>query len=149
MKLPTPIKTDNVVPWHLFPFEMVHTLSMECVSSWINLLSLYYDWLMNSFLYKAKNSHSEAVPRTCLIHGTWPSSCAPLSFLQHYDIMGNYDTLFFHFAGDKNEISSVEDLHGASQQWPALRAKLLLLILPVCPSELGWRLPWDTAEESG
>ena len=37
---------------------MAHTLSGECVSLWINLLSLYCGLLLNSFLHEAKSPHS-------------------------------------------------------------------------------------------
>ena len=63
MKLPTPIKTDNPVPWGLSPSEMAHTLSVEYLSPWINLLSLYYGSLLNSFLCEAKNPYLAAHPR--------------------------------------------------------------------------------------
>ena len=62
---------------------MARTLSVECVSSWINLLSLYYGSLLSSFLGEAKNPHLVAVPGTHLRPGTWPFSPAPYSFLQH------------------------------------------------------------------
>ena len=69
----------------LLPSEMVHTVSIECVSPWINLLSLYYGSLLNSSLREAKNPRLLSVPGTCLWPGMWPSSPAPLSFLQHSD----------------------------------------------------------------
>ena len=62
----------------LSPSEMAHTLSVECVSPWINLLSLYYGLLLNSFLCEAKNSHLAAVPGTRLRPG------CNLSFTPHF-----------------------------------------------------------------
>ena len=52
------------------------------VSPWINLLSLYYGSLLNPFLCEAKNTHLAAVPGTWPRPALWPSSRAPLSFLQ-------------------------------------------------------------------
>ena len=64
--------------------EMAHSLSMLCVSPWINLLSLYCGSLLNSFLHEAKNSHLMAILGARLRSGWWPSSpLTPfLSFLQ-------------------------------------------------------------------
>ena len=71
-------------PWRpLSPSEMAHTLCVECVSPWINLPSPYCGSLLNSFLHKAKTPHLAAAPGTRLRPGTWPSSRAALSFLQH------------------------------------------------------------------
>ena len=103
MKLSTPIKTDSPLPWCSSPSEMAHTLSMECVSPWIpNLLSLYDGSLLNSFLCKAKNPHSAAILGTRLRLGTWPSSRAPLSFLQQWDPW---------FIASWSEVQVVQDLH--------------------------------------
>ena len=67
----------------LLSSKMAHTLSMECVSHWISFLSLYYGSFLNSILLEAKNPCLAPIPGTLLRPGTWQSSCAPLSFLQH------------------------------------------------------------------
>ena len=46
-------------------------------------------WLtLESFQCKARNKYLAAVPGTCLSPGTWPSSCAPFSFLQQEELRG-------------------------------------------------------------
>ena len=57
---------------------MAYALSMECVSPWVNLLSLYDGLLLNSFPCEAKNSHLAAVPGIRLRSG------CDLSFTPHF-----------------------------------------------------------------
>ena len=47
MKLPTPIKTDNAIPWHLLPSEMVHTVYGMCF--FLNKPSFTLLWLACEF----------------------------------------------------------------------------------------------------
>ena len=63
---------------------MAYTLSVECISPWINLFSLYRGLLLNSFLRRNKNPYLAAVPGTRTWPGMWPSSCTPLSVLQQH-----------------------------------------------------------------
>ena len=55
MKLPTPIKSYNPIPWclPLLPSEMANT----------HKSSLYYGSLFNSFLCEAKNPYLAAPPQ--------------------------------------------------------------------------------------
>ena len=58
-----PIKTKHpVFQSCLSPSETAHTLSMACASPWINLLAVYYGFLLNSYMHKAKDSHWWPVP---------------------------------------------------------------------------------------
>ena len=41
MKFPSPLKTNNSIPRALSPSETAHIRSVECVSSCVDLLSLY------------------------------------------------------------------------------------------------------------
>ena len=78
-----PIKTNCPTFWGLLPSGMAHTLSVECVAPWINLLSLYYGSLLNSFLQEAENPHLAAVPGTRLRHDhpLTPHLLSPATFL--------------------------------------------------------------------
>ena len=71
-------------PVPLLPSKVGHTLSVECISPWINLLSLYHGSLLNSFLRRAKNPRLAAVPGTRMWPGIWPSSCTPCSVLPYH-----------------------------------------------------------------
>ena len=66
------------------PIFMDCILFMECVSLSVNLLSLYYGSLLNSFLCEAKDPHLVAHPRT--LTETWDMTTLlrPI-FLQHLD----------------------------------------------------------------
>ena len=99
---PYPFPKYSEYPSHSLAYEIIHpyknwqlhTLeplafwdcphSMKCVSPWINLFPLYYALFLNSFLPEAKNPSLAAIPGTYLRLGTWSSSCALLSLLQHY-----------------------------------------------------------------
>ena len=62
--------------WNVFP-------------PWINLLSLYYDLLLSSLLWKIKNPHLAASPGTQTWPGMWPLSCTPLFFLQQFQMVSD------------------------------------------------------------
>ena len=58
------VKTNHpCISGSLVPSETAHTLSMEYVSLYINLLSLYCGWFLNSFPCHAKDLHQAASPR--------------------------------------------------------------------------------------
>ena len=74
------------MPWDcLLPSEMVHTLSVECVSCWINLLSLYHGSVLSSFLHKAEEPHLAAHDR--YLPATWDMTILSSSTcLQHLEL---------------------------------------------------------------
>ena len=99
---PYPFPKYSEYPSHSLAYEIthpyknwqLHTLeplafwdcphSMKCVSPWINLFPPYYGLFLNSFLPEAKNPSLAAILGTYLRLGTWSSSHALLSLLQHY-----------------------------------------------------------------
>ena len=121
----------------LLSSKMAHTLSMECVSPWISFLSLYYGSFLNSVLLEAKNPCLAAIPGT-LRPGTWQSSCAPLSFLQH---------LFCCPRGASKSIISIHLLgySSRSEGWQGLVTSHVDSSSPLGGS---WRCLQDLAETS-
>ena len=81
-------KTDNLISWFHSCLSGLLRWPILCLESvfapWINLLSLYYGSLLNSFLHEANIPHWEAIPGTQMWLAMWPSSLASVSFLHHF-----------------------------------------------------------------
>lgn len=81
---------------HPYKDGQPHAVVLSCSLRWLTFclwsifppwrirLSLHYALLLNSFLCESKNLYLVAVPGVWTRSGMWPSSRAPLFFLQHW-----------------------------------------------------------------
>ena len=94
------------LPGRLSPSEIESILPMECVFLSINLLSLNYSSLLNSFLCKAKDPHLAAHPRNS--PKTWDVTILSYPiFLQHlYKVSRRrWSSLSPHFSFDFKNVT--------------------------------------------